>query len=328
MISIGLFGAGRIGAIHAANVAARADAELRYVVDLNARLAREVADRYGATATGADQVFADDSLAAVVIASPTDTHSALICDAARAGKAIFCEKPIDLEIGNVERCLDVVVEHGVLLAVGFNRRFDDSFLELKRRLDGGAVGEIETVAITSRDPGPPPVAYIARSGGLFRDMMIHDFDMARWLLPEEPVEVFAVASCLVDPAIGEAGDIDTAMVVMRTAGGRLCHISNSRRAVYGYDQRIEVLGSGGMLQAGNEATHTVSFSGEGGTTSAPVPDFFLERYANAYRRELDEFIKDLQLGRQPSAGGEDGRRALLLADAATESARTGLPVMP
>jgi myo-inositol 2-dehydrogenase/D-chiro-inositol 1-dehydrogenase len=326
MISIGLFGAGRIGAIHAANMAARDDVELRYVVDVDDEAARAVADRHGARVTGTEQVFADDGLDAVVIASPTDTHADLVCGAARAGKAIFCEKPIDLDIGNVDRCLEVVARHGVPLAVGFNRRFDDNFLELKQRVDDGAIGEVETVTITSRDPGPPPVSYIARSGGLFRDMMIHDFDMARWMLPEEPVEVFAVASCLVDPAIADAGDIDTAMVVMRTASGRLCQISNNRRAVYGYDQRVEVFGSGGMLQAGNETTHTVLYSGGQGTTSAPVPNFFLERYANAYRRELDEFIVDMRQGRQPSVGGEDGRRALLLADAATESAHTGLPV--
>jgi myo-inositol 2-dehydrogenase/D-chiro-inositol 1-dehydrogenase len=326
MISICLFGAGRIGAIHAANIAARDDTRLRYVVDLNDKAASAIAEKYGATVVTAEQALADESLDAVVIASPTDTHAGLVCDSARAGKAIFCEKPVDLDIGNVDRCLAVLAEHDVPLLVGFNRRFDASFRELKQRIDDGAIGEVETVVITSRDPGPPPIDYIKHSGGLFRDMMIHDFDMARWLLPEEPVELFAVASCLVDPAIADAGDVDTAMVVMRTAGGRLCQINNNRRAVYGYDQRIEVFGSGGMLRAGNEVTHTVRQSGEKGTTSAPVPDFFLERYANAYRCELDEFIGALARNEQPPVGGEDGRRALLLADAATESVRTGLPV--
>lgn len=326
MISICLFGAGRIGAIHAANIAARDDAELRYVIDVSAEAASAVTAKYGARVVTAGQALADEGLDAVVIASPTDTHADLICDSARAGKAIFCEKPVDLDIANVDRCLETVAEHGVPLLVGFNRRFDGSFRELKQRLDAGAIGEIETVVLTSRDPGPPPIEYIEHSGGLFRDMMIHDFDMARWLLPEEPTELFAVASCLVDPAIAGAGDVDTAMVVMRTAGGSLCQISNNRRAVYGYDQRIEVFGSGGMLRAGNELTHTVKQSGKQGTTSAPVPDFFLERYANAYRRELDEFIGALSRNEQPPVSGEDGRRALLLADAATESVRTGLPL--
>jgi myo-inositol 2-dehydrogenase/D-chiro-inositol 1-dehydrogenase len=326
MISICLFGAGRIGAIHAANIAARDDAELRYVIDVSAGAASAVAAKYGARVVTAGQALADEGLDAVVIASPTDTHAGLICESALAAKAIFCEKPVDLDIANVDRCLETVAEHGVPLLVGFNRRFDDSFRELKQRLDAGAIGAIETVVLTSRDPGPPPIEYIEHSGGLFRDMMIHDFDMARWLLPEEPSELFAVASCLVDPAIAGAGDVDTAMVVMRTAGGSLCQISNNRRAVYGYDQRIEVFGSGGMLRAGNELTHTVKQSGKQGTTSAPVPDFFLERYANAYRRELDEFIGALSRNEQPPVSGEDGRRALLLADAATESVRTGLPV--
>jgi myo-inositol 2-dehydrogenase/D-chiro-inositol 1-dehydrogenase len=187
----------------------------------------------------------------------------------------------------------------------------------------GRIGKLEMATITSRDPGPPPVSYIKVSGGLFRDMMIHDFDMARWLLGEEPIEVFATASCLIDPEIGNAGDVDTATVVLKTADGVLCQISNSRRAVYGYDQRIEVFGSAGMLRAENETPTKVEFSGAEGVYQDKPLHFFLERYAKAYAAELDDFIQAVTQGRSPVAGGEDGRQALVLADAALESYRTG-----
>jgi len=326
MISVCLFGAGRIGRIHAANIAARDDVELRYVVDVDQASAKEFAGQHGATVCSVEEALADTTLDAVVIGSPTDTHSDLISRSARAGKAIFCEKPIDLNIGNVDDCLAVVKECDVLLALGFNRRYDRSFASLKKQLDSGLVGAVEMVTITSRDPEPPPAKYVARSGGIFRDMMIHDFDMARWLLSEEPVEVYATASCLVDPAIGEAGDVDTAMVVMRTAGGQLCHISNSRRAVYGYDQRIEVFGSDGMLRAENERNDTVQHFGADGTLISRVPDFFIDRYAEAYRRELNEFVDVLTQGAVPTVSGIDGRQALVLADAAQASLESGAVV--
>ncbi len=326
MISVCLFGAGRIGRIHAANIAARNDVSLRYVVDVDQAAAEEFAGQHGATVCSVERALADDSLDAVVIGSPTDTHSTLISACARAGKAIFCEKPIDLDIANVDDCLAVVEECGVSLALGFNRRFDNSFSSLKNQLDAGKIGEVEMVTITSRDPEPPPAEYVARSGGIFRDMMIHDFDMARWLLKQEPVEVYATASCLVDPAIGEAGDVDTAMVIMRTAQGKLCHISNSRRAVYGYDQRIEVFGSQGMLRAENERNDSVQHFGAEGTLLARVPDFFIDRYAAAYKRELNDFVDALNSGISPAVGGIDGRLALVLADAAQESLETGLVV--
>lgn len=326
MISVSLFGAGRIGQIHAANIAERSDVELRYVVDVNHDAAKAFADQHGARVCSVEEALADETLDAVLIGSPTDTHSDLISASARAGKAIFCEKPIDLDVANVDRCLAVVEECGVPLALGFNRRYDNSFASLKKDLDAGLVGKLEMVTITSRDPEPPPAEYAARSGGIFRDMMIHDFDIARWLLPEEPVEVYASASCLVDPAIGEAGDVDTAMVIMRTASGHLCHISNSRRAVYGYDQRIEVFGSEGMLRAENEKNNTVQHFGKDGTVSARIPDFFIDRYAAAYKRELNDFVDALNRNQAPAVGGKDGRQALVLADAATESSKTGLVV--
>jgi myo-inositol 2-dehydrogenase/D-chiro-inositol 1-dehydrogenase len=210
--------------------------------------------------------------------------------------------------------------------IGFNRRFDPNFASLKRRLNDGAVGDVEMVTIMSRDPGPPPVAYIERSGGLYRDMMIHDFDMARFLLGEEPVVVHALGSVLVDPAIGKAGDVDTAMVMLRTASGKLCQISCSRRATYGYDQRIEVHGSGGMIRAGNIHETTVEIAGKHGFTSDPVMNFFLERYTRAYQDELAAFIDAVENGTAASPSGHDGLMAQRLADAATESSQSGKPV--
>jgi myo-inositol 2-dehydrogenase / D-chiro-inositol 1-dehydrogenase len=324
MIRFALFGAGRIGAIHAGNIAASPRASLEVIVDVNESAARALAERFGARVASIDSVFADSALDAVLIASSTDTHAPLVEAAARAGKAIFCEKPLHLERARTEACLAVVHETKARLFVGFNRRFDPNFATLKQRL--GEVGRVELLAITSRDPGPPPLAYVKVSGGIFRDMMIHDFDMARWLLGEEPVEVFAVGSCLVEKAIGEAGDFDTAVVTLRCASGAIAQISNSRRASYGYDQRIEAFGEKGMLQAGNVLETTLAFAGERGVVADKPLHFFLERYAAAYRAELDRFLDVVEGKAALSPSGDDGLRALILADAATESAKTGQPV--
>jgi myo-inositol 2-dehydrogenase / D-chiro-inositol 1-dehydrogenase len=262
----------------------------------------------------------------VVICTPTDTHADLIEKFSNARKAIFCEKPIDLSVKRVQECLKVVAANNTTLMVGFNRRFDPHFATLKRRMDAGEIGSLELLTIISRDPTPPPPAYVASSGGLFRDMMIHDLDMARYLLGEEPVELYAAASCLVDPSIAAAGDVDTAVVTLRTAGGMLCQISNSRRATYGYDQRIEAHGAKGLLRAGNVIASTVELATQAGFVSDPVLPFFLERYAAAYRAELDAFVAAVTSGEAPKPDGEDGLKALLLADAATESARSGLAI--
>jgi len=323
MVSIAVIGAGRIGRIHAANIAANPSAHLVGVADVDAAAAEALAKACGARAVTLEEAFTAD---AVLIASPTPTHAGYIERASYAGRAIFCEKPIDLAAERVRACLRVVQRSGVALMVGFNRRFDTHFLTLKRRLDAGEIGAVELLTIISRDPAPPPPAYVATSGGLFRDMMIHDLDMARFLLGEEPVEVHAAASCLVDAAIGAAGDVDTAVVTLRTASGKLCQISNSRRATYGYDQRIEVHGAKGLLRAGNVNASTVELANEGGFVSDPVLPFFLERYAAAYRAELDAFIAAVTHGAAPLPNGDDGLRALLLADAATESARTGATI--
>jgi myo-inositol 2-dehydrogenase/D-chiro-inositol 1-dehydrogenase len=328
MIGIALFGAGRIGRMHGRNLYRHEAYELRHVVDVHGPSAEEVALATGARTSSTDEALGDPAVRAVLIASSTDTHAELIERAARAGKAILCEKPIDLDIARVEACLEVVAKMGVPLMVGFNRRFDHNFRGLRQTIDDGRIGAVEIVQITSRDPGPPGPDYIKVSGGLFRDMMIHDFDMARFLLGEEPIVVMASGSCLVDPAIGQLGDIDTAMVMMRAASGRLCQIQCSRRASYGYDQRIEVHGSKAAVQAGNVRLSTIEVADETGYHGAPPPHFFIERYAAAYLAELDHFAACLEGGTTPCPSGEDGRRALLLADAALESLKTGAAVTP
>lgn len=325
-MQVALFGAGRIGKIHAGNVVRQPDVALRCVIDVDAAAAQALAAQHGAHVATADAAFADKAIGAVVIGSSTDTHADLMERAARAGKAIFCEKPLDLDIAGAQASLAVVAQAGVLLALGFNRRFDPAFRRLYREIAAGRAGKVEVISITSRDPTPPPPAYVARSGGLFRDMMIHDLDMARWLLAEEPATVFARGSALIDPAIGDAGDVDTAVVVLETASGRLCQITNSRRCAYGYDQRIEVFGAKGLLRADNVPATTVESAGAEGFTREPALPFFLERYAAAYRNELDEFLKALRGAPAQLASGEDGRRALLLANAAQESLDSGVPI--
>jgi myo-inositol 2-dehydrogenase/D-chiro-inositol 1-dehydrogenase len=323
MLAIGLLGAGRIGKIHGGNVAASAKARLAAVADADAGAAQALALATGAAVATIDAILADPDVGAVLICTPTFTHADLIERAVKAGKAVFCEKPVDLDAGRIEKCLDVVRAAKGTLMIGFNRRFDPSFADVKRRISGGEAGNVELVTIVSRDPSPPPVSYIGGSGGLFRDMMIHDLDMARFLLDEEPVEVHAVGACLVDPEIGKAGDVDTAAVLLKTASGKIAQISNSRRATYGYDQRIEVHGSRGLIAAGNRYATTVSRANGDGYTSDPALPFFLERYAEAYRAELDAFIAAVTGGRPGSPSGEDGLMAQRLADAATQSAASG-----
>ena len=326
MLEFAQFGAGRIGAIHAANLAAARGARLRYIVDVNAAAARKIADASGARVVDEGTALGDPRVGAVVIASSTDTHARLAMAAARAGKAIFCEKPIDLSLRKVDACLAVVRRAKVPMLVGFNRRFDPEFRELKARIERGAIGKVEQVLITSRDPGLPPLAYLKVSGGLFRDMTIHDFDMARWLLGEEPVEVFACGSCLVDAMVMRTGDIDSAAITLRTASGKLAVITNSRRATYGYDQRIEVHGSKGCLAAGNRIESTVQQADQRGVAAAKPLHFFLERYADAYRAELAAFIAAVRGKRPMPVGPEDGRQALVLAEAALKSLKSGKAV--
>jgi myo-inositol 2-dehydrogenase/D-chiro-inositol 1-dehydrogenase len=325
-IGVALLGAGRIGKIHGRNVAAHPKARLVAIADADEAAARDLAAATGARVASVDAAIADPEVQAVVICAPTDTHADLIEEASRAGKAVFCEKPVDLDAGRIRRCLEVVNAAGTTLMIGFNRRFDPSFAELKRRLDQGAIGAVELVSIISKDPSPPPPSYVARSGGLFRDMMIHDLDLARHFLGEDPVEVHAVGSSLVDPAIGAAGDVDTAAVMLKCASGKIATITNSRRATYGYDQRIELHGAKGMLSAGNRHATTVEQADGTGYRVDPALPFFLERYAEAYRAEIDAFFTAVSGGAAPAPSGADGLAAQLLADAATEACRTGKAV--
>jgi len=269
----------------------------------------------------------DPGIDAVIIGTPTTTHYDLIHAAAAAGKAIFCEKPIDLSVARIHDCLAAVEKAGVPFMTAFNRRFDPNFAHLQAQIEAQVIGNVELVTILSRDPSPPPIGYVKTSGGIFRDMMIHDLDMARFLLGEEPVSLTAAASCLVDPEIGEAGDFDTAVVTLKTASGKLCQISNSRRATYGYDQRIEVHGSLGMLRADNMLETTVELSNAAGMCKAPTQPFFLERYAAAYRAEMVHFVTALETCKAVMPTGQDGLKAQILADAADAGARDGLVKM-
>ena len=324
MHKIALLGAGRIGRIHAANAMARPDLTLSHVVDPFGGGADALAAETGAQVSSLEAVLADPSVEGVIVASSTDTHLDYSLQAHAAGKAIFCEKPIDMDLARARGAADVL--KGARLFIGFNRRFDPNFLALKARLDDGSAGELETLQITSNDPSPPPVAYVKVSGGLFKDMAIHDFDMARWLLGEEPAEVFAWGSCLVDPAIGEAGDIDTARTVLKTASGKLCVIGNSRRSGFGYDQRIEAYGSAGMIRADNVVESTVQVWTEGGAQADRFQNFFLDRYKDAYVAEMAHFADVVSGTAKPAIGYADGVAALALAEAAAESMRIGRPV--
>jgi myo-inositol 2-dehydrogenase/D-chiro-inositol 1-dehydrogenase len=322
-LAVALIGGGRIGKIHAGNAAAHPALSLKYVIDPFGDAAVALAARYGATAATLDAALADPAVAGVIVASPTDQHLAHCLQAAAVGKAIFCEKPVDLSVERARAAAGVLEKARLFL--GFNRRFDPSFRALREKLQSGTIGTLETLHVISHDPAPPPVSYIKVSGGLFKDMTIHDFDVARWLLAEPIVEVYAMATCLVDPAIGAADDIDTAKVLLRTASGRMALISNSRRSGYGYDQRIEAFGSGGSVRVDNLTSTTVAVWAEAGATRAPFQNFFLERYAEAYRLEMDHFAAVLR-GEQPAVGFSDGLRALELAEAAGRSHATGRPV--
>lgn len=326
MISIGLLGCGRIGQVHALSLARIASAGLTAVADTVPAAAKALAASSGAEVRSADEIIAATDIDAVIVATPTTLHYDQIHALAAAGKAIFCEKPIDLSSARAAECRTAVQAAGVGFFTAFNRRFDPNFAHLQAQLAAGVIGDPEIVVITSRDPSPPPISYIEQSGGLFRDMMIHDLYMARFLLGEEPVEIFATGACLVDPAIGHAGDIDTAVVTLKTASGKMCMINNSRRATYGYDQRVEVHGANGMLKAANKLEHQVEVAGADGFTTAPNKHFFLERYSDAYVAEMEAFIEAIATGTAPNPSIDDGVAAQRLADAAAQSFETGQPV--
>jgi myo-inositol 2-dehydrogenase / D-chiro-inositol 1-dehydrogenase len=325
-VTFGLLGAGRIGKVHARAVASNPDAELVAVADAVEAAAMEIAGKYGCAVRTVDAIEAADDIDAVVICTPTNTHADLIERFARAGKAVFCEKPVDLSLDRVKACLKVVEETGVKLMVGFNRRFDPHFAAVKKAVDAGRVGEVEMVQIVSRDPGAPPAGYVKSSGGIFRDMTIHDFDMARFMLGEEPVAVAAAASVLTDPAIGELGDYDRVSVILTTASGKHCTISNSRRASYGYDQRLEVHGSKGSAAVENQRPVSIEVASAEGYARPPLHDFFMTRYTEAYAAEIAAFAAVVRDGKPPSPNGHDGLLALALADAAAKSVEEGRTV--
>ena len=322
-VRFGLLGAGRIGKVHAKAVSGNPQAKLVAVADAFPAAAEAIASAYGCDVRTIEAIEAASDIDAVVICTPTDTHADLIERFARAGKAIFCEKPVDLDAERVRACLKVVKDTNAKLMVGFNRRFDPHFAAVQKAVADGKIGAVEMVTITSRDPGAPPVEYIKRSGGIFRDMTIHDFDIARFLLGEEPVVVSAHGAVLVDKAIGEAGDMDSVTVILETATGKQAVISNSRRATYGYDQRIEVHGSKGVVSAENQRPVSIEIANADGYTRPPLHDFFMTRYTEAYAAEIESFIAAIEKGATITPNGEDGLKALVLADAALQSVKEG-----
>ena len=326
-LRFGLIGTGRIGRVHASAIDASADATLTWVCDAVEASADEVAAQYGAKATtDAADIFTSGEVDAVLIASPTPTHVDLIAAAVEASVPVLCEKPIDLDIARVEALRAIVSAAGVPVAVGFNRRFDPSFASVRERVAAGEIGTLEQLTIISRDPAPPPAAYVRLSGGIFRDMTIHDFDMARFFLPDI-VEVSAFGSNTFDPGAREHGDFDTAVTMMRSSSGAIVTIVNSRHSAVGYDQRLEAFGGLGMLSVANAPTSLVSLSTASSVESKPAyQDFFIDRYATAYMTERAAFVALVRGERSSSSRYEDDRAALILADAAQHSATENIAV--
>jgi myo-inositol 2-dehydrogenase / D-chiro-inositol 1-dehydrogenase len=326
MLRIAILGCGRIGKMHAANVAAHPRASLAMVYDTFAPAAEAVgAEHNVAVASSPDDVFSSGAVDAVLVATATETHADYIERAVAAGKPVLCEKPIDLSLSRVNECAARIAGTSVPIQLGFNRRFDPGHRTARDAVLAGEIGDLHQVIITSRDPGMPPRKYYEEAGGLFRDMTIHDFDLARFMLDDEPIEVFAVGGRLIDPSLmDELQDHDTAMIVLRTADGKQCHINNSRTAVYGYDQRVELLGTKGMIQSGNRKPHEVRrFTATASEVAEPYEFFFIERYTQAFNAEIAAFVDAVEKGTAPEVGFEDGRRALMLAEAAYLSLREG-----
>jgi myo-inositol 2-dehydrogenase/D-chiro-inositol 1-dehydrogenase len=326
MLRIAVLGCGRIGRMHADNIVRHPRAELAGVYDVHAPSASEVAAKKGVkNFSSAEDVFASDAVDAVLIATSTATHVDYIEMGVRAGKAILCEKPIDLDIKRVEHLKARIAGTTVPIMLGFVRRFDPGHAAVRSAIENGDIGELQQVVITSRDPGMAPSAYIEFSGGIFRDMTIHDFDMARFILGEEVTSVFATGSRLVDPELmAKCDDYDTVSVIMTTASGKQCIINNCRQASYGYDQRVEAHGSQGMAVSENRRPHMTTLNRADFTNrGAPLLNFFIERYQEAFAAEISAFVDAIEAGRTPVVGFEDGRLALVLAEAALESARTG-----
>ena len=323
---IALVGAGRMGSLHAINVASSSRLELAAVADHNSALAKELAVRSGASVLCFEEILANPGIDAVIVGSSTSSHLENVIAAVRAGKPVFCEKPLSLDADTLAAALPEIEASGVPVFIGFNRRFDPHLRALKRKLAAEEVGKAETLHIINHDPAPPNLAFVPRSGGLFKDFTIHDFDTAAWLLEEPFVEIFAAGSCLIEPEVGALGDIDTAKLILRGASGTLCMISNSRRTGYGYDQRVELFGSKGALRVDNVPTTEVAALTADGVRGEPFPYSFAERYSDGYRAEMDHFADVLDGSAAPATGPRDSLRALRLADAAERSMRQGAPV--
>jgi myo-inositol 2-dehydrogenase / D-chiro-inositol 1-dehydrogenase len=329
-LRVGVIGAGRIGKLHAQNLATLIPgAQLAAIADIDLPAAQELAIKLNVPTVVADYhaLLQDPAIDAIVICSATDTHACIVEEAAAAHKHIFCEKPIDLNLAKIDRALAVVAQAGVKLQVGFNRRFDPNFRKVREVVASGKIGEPQLLRITSRDPAPPPPEYVKVSGGIFLDMTIHDFDMARYLVGGEVTEVYAMGGVLVDPRIGAAGDVDTAVTVLRFANGALGTIDNSRKAVYGYDQRVEVFGSGGAVSVTNSTPDSAVVSDAGGTHGALPLYFFLERYAESFLAELRQFVDAVLHDRPTPVTGMDGRIPVVIGMAAKKSLAENRPVM-
>lgn len=328
-LNIGIIGAGRIGKVHMQSITYNVPtAKVLGITDVFKDGLQELADKYGIEKVYADykEMLADKDIDAVLVCSSTDTHADISIEAAKAGKHIFCEKPVDLTPEKVQAVIDAVAKAGVKLQVGFNRRFDHNFAHVRSLINEGKVGNLELIKITSRDPEPPPAEYAAVSGGMFLDMTIHDFDMARFLAGSDVTEVYASATCLVDPAIGEAGDVDTAIINLKFENGALGVIDNSRRAAYGYDQRIEVFGSKGAAMAANDTPTNVTIMNSDGVTTDKPLYFFLERYMQSFRDEMVQFVDAVLNDKDTPTTGVDGLNSILVALAAKKSVKEGRPV--
>ena len=328
-IGVGVIGTGRIGKLHIQHLSQNIpDAELIAICSLDTETAQTLTEQFNIPHITSDYptLLSNSQIDAVIVASSTDTHVEICQAAAEAGKHIFCEKPIALDLKQIDETLTIVEKAEVKFQVGFNRRFDTNFMRVREAVTSGEIGEPHILRITSRDPASPPIEYVKLSGGIFLDMTIHDFDMARYLIDDEVVEVYAVGDVRVDPKIGEAGDIDTAVITLRFQNGVLATIDNSREAIYGYDQRVEVFGSKGMVVAGNPLTNTVTFSGSEGSSAASPLYFFVERYKEAYLSELHAFIRCIKENTQPPVTGIDGRAPIVMGYAALKSLRENRPV--
>lgn len=328
-MKVGIIGGGRIGVIHATNIVKNfSDIEVKSIADICADKIKEWAIGLGIKNVYDDyrSILEDSEIDAVIICSPTNTHSQITIEAAQAGKHIFCEKPIDYEVDRIHAALDAVAKAGIKFQVGFNRRFDHNFKRVRELIQSGAIGDVQILKVTSRDPAPPPIEYVKVSGGMFLDMTIHDFDMVRYLTGSEVVEVYANAGVLVNPSIGDAGDVDTALISLKFKNGAIGMIDNCRQAVYGYDQRVEVLGTKGSIAVSNDTPTNVVVSTNDGVLSDKPMYFFLERYMESFAAEMADFFASIVNDTDTKVSGIDGLKPVLIGLAAKKSYEDGMPV--